>query len=533
MQKKVGEVPKKSVKKLDRLPAAGACCGPLGALALLAHAIVEQGCNDGLAVEDATGLDLSKQFAEGDGEELNLLVVFRLGIAGREIFGEEDLHPLAEEAGTGVVAHELGPELCLVARLFEQLALRTGQWIFARVEAARRNFIEVLRGSVTILTLEQDERIALALRVVDGKDDNGAGVTHDVAAMWLPARLMDFLSNDAEHRAFETDLRGQDFNAFGVDTIRLLLLLCYAFLLCGHPASFPPYGTILFEGSAPVQRRKIERGAAVIGLGNWGSSLAAALDAGGLLRERVHARRRGSRMRLDAKVLWLCVPDAAIARTAEWLVARRGDLSGQMMVHSSGALDRHVLAVAERAGARTGSVHPMMSFPTRRVVALRGTRFGVEAEDAATGMELFTLVRRLGGRPFAIDGRGKAMYHAGAMFGSPLVVATLAAGVRAMRVAGIAEREALALLGPMAAATVANVQKQGLARSFSGPLARGDAATVKLHREALAGHPLVAHVYDGLARLAAEDLPSADRVAIETALGEDSVENRKRHLKRH
>jgi predicted short-subunit dehydrogenase-like oxidoreductase (DUF2520 family) len=273
---------------------------------------------------------------------------------------------------------------------------------------------------------------------------------------------------------------------------------------------------------------KARRGAAVIGLGNWGSSLAAALDATGLLVERVHARRHQSRSKLDAQVLWLCVPDAAIAATAEWLAARRGDLSGQIVLHSSGALDRSVLAAAKRAGARTGSVHPMMSFPTRRVIGLRGTRFGVEAADTATRKTLFALVKRLGGRPFAIGSNGKAMYHAGAMFGSPLLVATLAAGVRAMRAAGIEEEEALALLGPMAAATVANVQKQGLALSFSGPLARGDVATVKVHRKALARHQLVAQPYVALAGIAAHDLPSADRHAIQAALSGGSVENRRR-----
>ena len=271
---------------------------------------------------------------------------------------------------------------------------------------------------------------------------------------------------------------------------------------------------------------KIRRGVAVIGLGNWGSSLAAALEATGLLVERVHVRRRGTRAKLDAQVLWLCVPDVAIANTADWIVAQRGDLSGQVLVHSSGALDRNVLAVAERAGARTGSVHPMMSFPTRRVVASKGTRFGIEARYAATRKQLFALIRRLGGRPFAIKSSGKAMYHAGAMFGSPLLVATLAAGVRAMREAGIQQKEALALLGPMAAATVANVQRQGLARSVSGPLARGDAATLTLHRKALSGHPLVAQTYLALARVAAADLPSADRGAIEAALDDDSLENR-------
>ncbi len=279
---------------------------------------------------------------------------------------------------------------------------------------------------------------------------------------------------------------------------------------------------------------EIRRGVAVIGLGNWGSSLAAALDAALLLTERVHARRR-SRARLDARVLWLSVPDDAIQKTAEWLVAQRTDLRGQVVVHSSGALDRGVLAVAESAGAQTGSVHPMMSFPTRRIVPLKGIRFAVEAAHAATRKELFALAKSLGGEPFAIDSRAKAMYHAGAMFGSPLLVATLAAGVRVLEHAGVAEKDALALLGPMAVATVANVQKQGLARSFSGPLARGDAATIKLHRKALARHPLEAHVYASLARFAAKDLVSADRPAIEAALddvsapGDVSVENQKRH----
>jgi predicted short-subunit dehydrogenase-like oxidoreductase (DUF2520 family) len=266
---------------------------------------------------------------------------------------------------------------------------------------------------------------------------------------------------------------------------------------------------------------KIQR-IAVIGLGNWGTSLAAALGASGLLAERVHVWHSKSRSKLDARVLWLCVPDTAIAQIAKWLVARRGDLSGQVVIHSSGALDRSVLEAAERAGAVTGSVHPMMSFPTRRIVPLKGVRFAVETADAITRKELFALVKSLGGTPFRLDGEGKAMYHAGAMFGSPLLVATLAAGVRALGHAGVVEKDALALLGPMAAATVANVQKKGLTQSFSGPLARGDAATIKLHRKVLAGHPLEAHVYESLARLAARDLPSMDRTGIGRALSDES-----------
>lgn len=262
-------------------------------------------------------------------------------------------------------------------------------------------------------------------------------------------------------------------------------------------------------------------GVAVVGMGNWGRSLAAQLAATrGVLATRVHARAatRAAVPRLDAHILWLCVPDAAIASTTGWIVAQRADLRGQIVAHSSGALDRTVLQAAEQAGARTASIHPMMSFPTRRPVALRGVRFGVEAGDPATQRQLFRVVRQLGGLPFAVKGEAKALYHAAAMCGSPLLVALLAAGVEAMRAAGISQREALALLTPMATATIANVGRRGLDRSFSGPLARGDAATVKLHREALATHPLLAPVYDSLARLALAHLPSGDAAAIKAVL---------------
>jgi predicted short-subunit dehydrogenase-like oxidoreductase (DUF2520 family) len=268
----------------------------------------------------------------------------------------------------------------------------------------------------------------------------------------------------------------------------------------------------------------------VIGLGNWGHSLAAQLAACGLLAARVHANPRARRSlrtsALDAPILWLCVPDAAIAATAAWITAERPDLQGQLVIHSSGALDRSVLRAAAQAGARTASVHPVMSFPTRRAVRLAGVRFGIETAEARTQRQLFRLVRRLGGSPFSVASQAKAMYHAAAMFGSPLVVALLAAGVDAMRAAGVGRQQALDLLTPMATATIANVARRGLASSFSGPLARGDAATVKLHRTALAAHPLLAPVYDALARLALADLPSGNPAAVAAALSRRPIPRR-------
>jgi predicted short-subunit dehydrogenase-like oxidoreductase (DUF2520 family) len=269
-------------------------------------------------------------------------------------------------------------------------------------------------------------------------------------------------------------------------------------------------------------------GIAVIGEGNWGSSLIAALRAAGVEPSEVIKRSGWRRARLDARVIWICVPDAAIAEVAG-KIARRGQrlrgehgLRGQIVLHSSGALSAEVLECARRAGAKIASVHPVMSFPTRRVVPLAGVMFGVEAREATVKCELFALVRRLGGDPFAVKAEGKALYHAAGVMASPLLVSALAAAMETARLAGIDEATATAWVRGLAEATVANVFARGAGASFSGPFARGDAETIHLHLQALAEHPILADVYRSLARHAVAVLTVKNHGALLKAIGSDA-----------
>jgi predicted short-subunit dehydrogenase-like oxidoreductase (DUF2520 family) len=262
----------------------------------------------------------------------------------------------------------------------------------------------------------------------------------------------------------------------------------------------------------------------IIGLGNWGSSLARALtDAQVPLHEvvvrgRLSARKIGlpltnlDQARLDADVLWLCVPDKAIARVTAGLVKRVADhgFKGQIVVHSSGALSAGVLQAAAKAGASVGSVHPLMSFPTRTPIRLEGVSFAVEADLGARRV-LNQLVRRLGGRPFAIEAGNKALYHAVGVLSSPLLVSHLAAAHEAAARAGFSPRQARQLIEPIARATLDNFFRNGPANSFSGPIARGDVETIRLHLQALKPHPILASVYRSLALYALETLPSPGR----------------------
>jgi predicted short-subunit dehydrogenase-like oxidoreductase (DUF2520 family) len=194
-------------------------------------------------------------------------------------------------------------------------------------------------------------------------------------------------------------------------------------------------------------------------------------------------------------------------------------LRGRIVVHSSGALSAAVLAPAARAGASTASVHPLMTFPTRDPVPLSGVFFAVEA-DAAAHRKLYGLIRKLKGQPFTITSSGKAFYHAMGMLSSPLLVSLMAAAEECAARSGLSPREGRRLIEPIATATLRNVFSRGLPKSFSGPIARGDAEAIHLHLQAMAEHPILANLYRSLALYSLEVLPVRNGNAIRAALRE-------------
>ena len=113
---------------------------------------------------------------------------------------------------------------------------------------------------------------------------------------------------------------------------------------------------------------------------------------------------------------------------------------------------------------------------------------------------LYPILRRIGGEPFAISSRHKAIYHAMGMLASPLLVSHLEAAMQMAQLAGMSSRTARKLIEPIARATLDNFFRRGAEKSFSGPIARGDAGTIRLHLQALEPHPMLADVYRSLAR---------------------------------
>ena len=220
--------------------------------------------------------------------------------------------------------------------------------------------------------------------------------------------------------------------------------------------------------------------------------------------------------RLDADLVWFCVPDQEIAAASHQL-ASAIVWKKKIAFHSSGALASDELKALRRRGASVASVHPLMTFVSGSIPSLKGVPFAVEG-DAAAVRAARRIVRNLGGEAFTIRKQHKAAYHAWGAFTSPLLVATLVTGERLARAAGLSAVEARKKMLPIVRQTITNYEALGPAGAFSGPIVRGDAETVRKHLQVLKKVPQARDVYLALARAALRYLPVRNRARLEKAL---------------
>ena len=214
-------------------------------------------------------------------------------------------------------------------------------------------------------------------------------------------------------------------------------------------------------------------------------SHASALDAVAFIGAG-RALAQASELR-PARVWMLAVGDDAIAPTCAALAAS-GLLDGATVFHCSGAKASGELQAASDAGAQVASVHPVRSFadPAAVAGAFDGTWCGVEGAPEALAL-LSPAFEAIGARQVAIDAAAKTVYHAASVFASNYLVTVLDAALRAYAAAGVPPEVARELARPLASETLANVFRLGAPGALSGPIARGDMATVARQQAALQG----------------------------------------------
>ncbi|GLY68566.1 Rossmann-like and DUF2520 domain-containing protein [Amycolatopsis taiwanensis] len=241
----------------------------------------------------------------------------------------------------------------------------------------------------------------------------------------------------------------------------------------------------------------------VVSAGRVGSVLGAALTRAGHTVVAASAISAASRERAErllpgvslrppdevvaaADLVLLAVPDDALAGLVRGLAATGSWRAGQIVIHTSGAHGVAVLRPAADAGALPLALHPVMTFTGREedLQRMAACSVGVTAEagDEAAWNVGEALTMEMGAEPVRVPEVARPLYHAALAHGANHLVTLVNDCVDLLGGSGVANAERI--LGPLLSAALDNALRHG-DRALTGPVARGDAGTVRGHLSVL------------------------------------------------
>ncbi len=190
----------------------------------------------------------------------------------------------------------------------------------------------------------------------------------------------------------------------------------------------------------------------------------------------------------------VATPDRAIRDAARSVGAR---LTGAAtIVHLSGFTSIEAVDVGT---GRFGSLHPLMSLsdPVRGRRALQGAPAAVTASSSDVTSRIWGFAESIGMRPFALPDDRRRLYHTSASVAANITTGVLGLAFDLAKTAGVDP----SVLRPLIDQSVANAFDLGPQRALTGPIARGDDATVAGQRlEVELADPSLADQFDLLVR---------------------------------
>jgi predicted short-subunit dehydrogenase-like oxidoreductase (DUF2520 family) len=243
---------------------------------------------------------------------------------------------------------------------------------------------------------------------------------------------------------------------------------------------------------------------AIVGCGRVGSAIGKLLsDAGyqisGVATSNLETAQRaaevtGSRSHSDSppeiaavgEVVFITTPDDLIESVCVEISGQGGFQEGAVVIHCSGALSSAVLASARECGAKVATLHPLQSFASvdQAVSLMPGSFCTIEGDENALSV-VCKIVEDLEGVVMEITAEKKTLYHAAAVAASNYLVTLIHLALELDHAAGLSGDTALHALLPLIKGTLDNIDKKGTAGALTGPIARGDVATVSAHLKAI------------------------------------------------
>jgi predicted short-subunit dehydrogenase-like oxidoreductase (DUF2520 family) len=242
---------------------------------------------------------------------------------------------------------------------------------------------------------------------------------------------------------------------------------------------------------------------AIIGAGRISYSLASALSKSGynivsVISKNINsAKALANKFRINhcsdnlnnisksARIFFLSVPDGQITAVASELSKLNLNFKQSLFIHLSGAENISVLKNLKRKEAKVASIHPMQTFPSKKIVSLKGVHAALETVDNSAYKLLLKISKNLQLIPFRIDSKSKSYYHLAGVYASNFLAGNLYSANQLLSLNKIESDKHFDILRSTIYSTLKNIEQAGPANALSGPVERGDIQTIKNHISAL------------------------------------------------
>ncbi len=192
-----------------------------------------------------------------------------------------------------------------------------------------------------------------------------------------------------------------------------------------------------------------------------------------------------NKIAVNRGIFFITVPDIQILNVTKKLASLDLDFTKSLFVHTSGNESSSAFRALKKKGAATASFHIMQTFPSLKQVDISDSLTAVETESSTADKYLNSLARALKLKVFKLSAQEKVYYHLAGVFTANFLNANFFTAEKLLNNTAIGGKKHYQLFEPILKTTLSNIKNNGVNRSLSGPVQRGDYVTVQKHLELL------------------------------------------------
>lgn len=186
----------------------------------------------------------------------------------------------------------------------------------------------------------------------------------------------------------------------------------------------------------------------------------------------------------QSEIVFITTPDDVVEEV--WESMQQESIQNKIICHFSGSLSSAVFSNRKEKGVSACSIHPMFAFSNKftSYEQLNQVIFTMEGDGKALNV-VRAVFQKAGNKVCVIDPESKGRYHAAASMISNMMIGLYQMGWNMLTDCGFSPEDARELMEPLVRGNVEALLATSPEQALTGPIERGDEATIAKHLSVL------------------------------------------------